>query len=247
MITVVIPIGPNPVYRDYLVECIESVAKQTYRPREVLIVDDQAHLTGPEHQMIQHKLANKGILVSYYETLWLSGVAHAFNFGVALAKNNFIFMLGSDDLIRPWCLQDCIESFNKFADPLGYYYVDVQYSDTGETQTLACHAAMVTKRLWCLNGGFPVESAVGAPDTMLISIMLGAKGKAGKLYHVESEKPPYFYRRHEHTDTASRGGRYHSEMMTIRSKLTEHWQKPNWTRWKDMFRMLESGKHIWGE
>ncbi|KKM05388.1 hypothetical protein LCGC14_1754560, partial [marine sediment metagenome] len=118
-------------------------------------------------------------------------------------------------------------------DPVGYYYVDIQYSDTGETQSLACHAAMVTKKLWCLSGGFPVESALGAPDTMLVSIMLGAKGNAGNLRRVESSQPPYLYRRHDQTDTLSRGNKYHSEMFTLRNKLTANWKQPTWPNLKE--------------
>ncbi len=228
MISVVVPIGPNPAYRNYLFECIDSIVAQTHRPDELMIVDDQAHLIPEEKKAIEYRLSQKGIPVNYFKTPWLSGVAHAFNFGIALAQHELVFMMGSDDIIRPWCLQDCYDSFQKFLDPIGYYYVDVQYSDTGETQSLACHAAMVTKRLWCLNGGFPVESALGAPDTMLVSIMLGAKGKVGNLRRVESEKPPYLYRRHDQTDTLSRGNQYHTEMFSLRNKLTENWTPPKW-------------------
>ena len=41
-ITVVIPVGPNPVYKEYLPECIESVLNQTYPPDEIFVVDDAA-------------------------------------------------------------------------------------------------------------------------------------------------------------------------------------------------------------
>ena len=233
MISVVVPIGPNPVYRNYLFECLDSIAAQTFKPSEVMIVDDQAHLSDKERTAIEWTLTPKGISVNYYETPWLSGVAHAFNFGVALAQNELVFMLGSDDILRPWCLQDCSDAFNRFNDPVGYYYEDIQYSDTGETQSLACHAAMVTKKLWCLSGGFPVESALGAPDTMLVSIMLGAKGNAGNLRRVESSQPPYLYRRHDQTDTLSRGNKYHSEMFTLRNKLTANWKQPTWPNLKE--------------
>lgn len=234
MISVVVPIGPNPVYREYLHECIASIVAQTHRPDELMIVDDQAHLIPEEKKAIEYRCSQKGIPVNYFETPWLSGVAHAFNFGIALARHEFVFMMGSDDTMRPWCLEDCVKTINQKPDPLGYYYTDVQYSDTGDIQSLACHAAMVTKRLWCLNGGFPVEAAVGAPDTILISIMLGAKGKAGHLIHVESERPPYLYRRHPQTDTASRGGRYNKELYTIRNTLTEVWERPKWVNFKKM-------------
>ena len=236
MISVVVPIGPNPVYRQYIHDCLKSISEQTSKPTEVVIVDDQAHLTHEELKSFMFILSNGGIHLVHYKTPWLSGVAHAFNFGVALAHNELVFMLGSDDTLRPWCLMDCMNTYNKINDPKGYYYVDVQYSDTGETQNLACHAAMVTKHLWQLNGGFPVESALGAPDTILISIMLGAKGKAGHLHRVESDQPPYLYRRHNLTDTASRGSRYHGPLIDVRNTLTATWQPPTWVDWKALKR-----------
>ncbi|KKM71392.1 hypothetical protein LCGC14_1431150, partial [marine sediment metagenome] len=164
-ITVVVPVGPNPAYREYLKECLDSIRAQTVPAGEILVIDDQANLTQED----------VGQDVTLWKTPWLAGVAHAFNFGVALAQHDLVFMLGSDDVLLPGCLADCIATWEAHRDHLGYYYVDLVYQD-GRQQSLACNAAMVTKTLWRHNGGFPVESAVGAPDTVLISIMLAAKG-----------------------------------------------------------------------
>ena len=222
LITVVVPVGPNPAYRDYLAECLDSVRAQTVPPAEILVIDDQAHL----------EQKDVGSDVTLWKTPWLSGVAHVFNFGVALAKQEFVFMLGSDDRLEPWCLEDCAKAYNKRRDPLGYYYVDVQYSD-GRQQSLACHAAMVTKTLWRHNGGFPIESAIGAPDTVLVSIMLAAKGKAGNLIHVASKTPPYWYRLHDQTDTVARSRPFFGAIKAVRDLYTEGavaWKKPTWLK-----------------
>ncbi len=216
-ITVVVPVGPNPAYRDYLGECLESIRAQA---DEILVIDDMANLTQED----------VGLDVTLWKTPWLSGVAHAFNFGVALAKHDLVFMLGSDDVLLPGCLADCVAAYGAYQDPLGYYYVDVRYSD-GREQSLACHAAMVTKALWRHNGGFPVESAVGAPDTILISIMLAAKGAAGHLIHVGSQLPPYWYRLHDQTDTVARSRPFFGAIKAVRDYYTEEavqWSKPTW-------------------
>lgn len=218
-ISVIIPVGPNPAYRKYLPGCLESVRNQARQADEVLVIDDQAHL----------EQADVGDGVRLWKTPWLSGVAHAFNFGVALAEQELVFMLGSDDRLMPWCLGDCLKSYEQYQDSLGYYYVDVQYSD-GRSQNLACNAAMVTKALWKHNGGFPVESAVGAPDTVLISIMLAAKGSAGNLRHVDSAQPPYWYRVHDQTDTAARAPRFQGAIFGVRGELTKSWRRPEWPR-----------------
>lgn len=219
-ITVVVPVGPNPAYRAYLGECLDSIRAQTVPAGEILVIDDMANLTqedvGPD--------------VTLWKTPWLSGVAHVFNFGVGLAQHDLVFMLGSDDRLETWCLQDCTKAYQTHHDPLAYYYVDVQYSD-GRQQSLACHAAMVTKALWRHNGGFPVESAVGAPDTVLISIMLAAKGAAGHLIHVGSQVPPYWYRLHDQTDTVARSRPFYGAIKAIRDHYTEEavqWKGPRW-------------------
>lgn len=221
-ITVVVPVGPNPAYRDYLAECLDSVRAQTVQAAEILIIDDQAQLTQED----------VGADVTLWKTPWLSGVAHAFNFGVALAKHDLVFMLGSDDRLEPWCLADCERAHKEKRDALGYYHVDVQYSN-GPRQSLPCNAAMVTKALWRHNGGFPVESAVGAPDTVLISIMLAAKGWAGHLVHVTSHAPPYWYRSHAETDTVARSRPFRDAIRAVRDIYTEgavEWKKPTWLK-----------------
>ena len=229
MITVTIPIGPDPVYRDYIEECVASVHEQERPPTEILIIDDQAHLTDEE---ITHLSALGDVPIRVWRTPWLSGVAHAFNFGVALSTDNLVLMLGSDDRLEPWAVRDCLAAWEATSDPFGYYYMDVRYSD-GRQQNLPCHAAMVPKTLWRHNGGLPVESAVGAPDTILISIIMAAQGAAGNLRHVKSPMPPYFYRLHDRTDTVARSRPFYGAIGAIRDTLTQGavtWTKPDWLR-----------------
>ena len=229
-VSVVIPVGPKQHHRRWLTECLGSVFAQDVRPDEIVIVDDMAGLD--LHEMGVYAEGRRlGIRVVQINPAWRLGVAHAFNFGVAEARSPLAFMLGADDILQPWCLRDCLARWDRNNDPLGYYYVDVEYMDTGEVQNLACNAAMVHKDLWRHTGGFPVESAVGAPDTMLLSILIKYHGEAGRMYHVESEKPPYLYRRHAETDTAARAGQFSQEIWTIRDKLTAGWTRPEWGRY----------------
>ncbi len=227
MITVVIPVGPDPVYREYLDEAIHSARTQTCPPSEILLVDDQAHLQSTWYSCDCPTLAVEGIIHQrIWRTPWLSGVAHSFNFGVALARNDLVFMLGSDDRLEPWCLEDCVRAYETNMKRPAYYWVDVQYSD-GEQQALACNAAMVHKDLWRSSGGFPVESAVGPCDTMLMSILL-THPEAGSCYHVESKTPPYWYRRHAQTYSRVRGSKFGDVHAPIRDMVTKLWRKPPW-------------------
>lgn len=224
MITVVIPVGPDPIYRKYLPAAIESVQLQTERPQSILLIDDQAHLSVDE---TQPDPALYHVPVDIWRTPWLSGVAHSFNFGVALAANDLVFMLGSDDRLEPHCLEDCLAAYEANGRKPAYYWVDVQYSD-GEQQRLACNAAMVHKDMWRSSGGFPFEAAVGPCDTMLISILM-THPEAGAMYHVESQTPPYWVRRHDQTYSRTRGSKFAASHGIVRDVVTELWDPPTWT------------------
>lgn len=238
MITVTIPVGPFAANKKWLDECVDSVLKQDDPPTEILFIGDQASINWHDYIAKVRVRVVEALYdfpyhmeVNCWETPWLSGVAHAFNFGVALAANEHVVMLGSDDLLEPWAIGDLKAALAKYGDPYGYYFYDIKYMDTGEVQDLPCNAAAVTKALWAKNGGFPPESAAGAPDTMLISIMMGNGRDAGSLRHIESKAPPYLYRRHDQTDTATRP---RIELTNIRDILTSTWRERR-ARWDKRF------------
>ena len=234
-ITVVIPVGPNPGNIQWLDECFASIVAQTDKPAEVLLIDDRGigqhgpllfHDTVWLGDALQRRLATSksdevGFRVRQWKTPWVSGVAHAFNFGIGLAEHDLVVQLGSDDRLEAWAIADCWRAWEKFKDPMGYYWMSVKYS-TGETQAIPCHASMVPKTLWEATGGFPVESAVGAPDSIFISMMHAAKGARGNLREVKSRLGcPYWYRVHEGTDTARRMPRFQGVIHAVRAELSE--------------------------
>ncbi len=226
MITIVIPVGPDPRYLEYLPECIYSLHEQTIRPKEVVIVDDQAHL----NQGKWLRLFDSDITPHIIRTSWLSGVAHAFNIGVAESYGDLILMLGSDDWLQPWAIEDCINAYRTNKDRLGYYYLDVEYSDGSGSQSLPCNAAMVTKEMWRASGGFPVASAIGQPDTILVSIMM-VHPEAGHLIHVASANgPPYIARVHDAQVTRNYSVGIHQHISGVRDILTRDWSAPTWTK-----------------
>lgn len=189
-LTISIPVGPRPSNRRWLDECLESLDLQTVKADEILLIDDQANL-----QPIPG--------VRIWKTPWQSGVAHAFNYGVALARNNLVIMLGSDDRLMPEAVEVAWATWQEHHDPLGYYGFLLEYN-TGKLQNVPCNGAMVHKDLWRHTGGFPIESAIGAPDTWLISLLVVGQGRFGNLYQI-GHKPLYWYREHSETDTAGRG------------------------------------------
>lgn len=227
-ITIAIPVGPNPSNVEWLGECLASIAEQTVMPDEILLIDNGANLNAAEYPAC-----------TIWRCPWPSGVAHGFNYGVALAKNDLVLMLGSDDRLMPHAIQACQWAWDHWHDPLGYYYFIIEY-ESGRFQDIPCNGAFVHKELWKRTGGFPVEAAMGACDTWLISLLYASKGRAGNLYQV-SPAPLYWYRDHPQTDTVQRGA-WMGMIVTARNlwvekKLTEaaKEQYEYWlTHWSDV-------------
>jgi glycosyltransferase involved in cell wall biosynthesis len=220
-VSVVVPIGPSEANKRWLDECVLSVSNQTWnRPDKggvhLTVVDDMADAS---LHMIPSDLA-----YSVWKSPWYLGVAHAFNIGVAVSPTELVFMLGSDDWLEPECIEACVEEYNaKHGDPYAYFSVGVRYLDTGETQDLACHAAMVSKSLWRRTGGLPIQASTGASDAALLSIMLGNYPRAGRIWKVADGKPLYNYRRHNETDTASKGA-WQGVILETRHLVTLEWK-----------------------
>jgi len=240
-ITVAIPVGPFSTDQQWLEECLASVQEQTCEADEILLIDDMAGLKlGPS----AFSLEDGSYLVDdmrikfggcrIWKSPWRLGVAHAFNFGVALAENELVFMLGADDTLHPECLERCAAAYEKdepSTRDLTYYFVGVQYLDgrVDDKQFVPCNAAMVTKSLWQRCGGFAVESASGAPDAALISVMM-VHPEAGRFTGVGEGMCLYNYRPHTNTDTAKRGA-WQGVILETRNVLTRDWKQPEWGRY----------------
>lgn len=225
LVSVVIPVGPKSYHQDWLPEAIESCVNQSHKPEEILIVSDMAHIGNDYYHLA-------GSRIRVYESPWRLGVGHAFNFGVALARNNLVVMLGADDTLESTAVEEAVSQYRTEHFDDAYYYFGLRYMDTGELQDLPCNAAMVTKRLWDITGGFPVE-ATTAPDAALISILL--RHRPAKLIKVAEGRPLYNYRRHPNTDTAKHGGwnapAENGIIIGIRDRVTLDWEPPTlWGR-----------------
>jgi glycosyltransferase involved in cell wall biosynthesis len=189
-ISVVIPVGPLAHQREHLSDCLLSVYEQTQKPDEIVIVlndEDQNKIT-PEDRL-------DGIhgVVTYSSEI--TGISDAFNEGVRHSRNELVFLLGSDDLIKPNCLELCYAAYQHFQQPLGWYSVGVEYSN-GYTQNTPCLAAMVTKTLWNKAGGLKRDySPYPACEVEFISRMLLANGELGATYRV-SDEVLYWHRIH---------------------------------------------------
>lgn len=167
-ISVVIPVGPLPHHRAHLSECLTSVCTQTQPTDDLVLVDE---------------LAYPGL-----------GIAGAFNKGVELARNELVFLLGSDDWLYPRALSLCWAEWQRNPQPLGWYFVGVRDS-SGYEQNTPCLAAMVTKTLWRTAGGLKADfRPYPSCEIEYISRMLIAGGKLGATWRV-SDDVLYYWRK----------------------------------------------------
>ena len=148
------------------------------------------------------------------------GVADAFNFGVALAGNNLVFMLGSDDKMMPTCLEECVKAYDEHKIE-GWYNVTTNNATDGN-MSIPNNAAMVTQELWKELGGFPPSAGVGAPDALLLSIMMVHMPE--RIYQVLPGTPLCWLREGDHQDTRKNGWLFATEIIPIRGKETDRWK-----------------------
>lgn len=223
-ITVVVPVGPDPVYKLYLMECIQSVVEQMGNDDELLLVDDQANLSA---EMLAPVPVPAGGYLNYVKTDWLVGCAAAWNIGVGLARNENCILMGSDDKLLPACLDRCRNQITSpDYDPKGYYNLTCTLS-TGEQIALFNNAAMVSKTLWYHLGGFPISASVGGPDALVVSIMMVHMPE--HLHQLAEGTPLYWCRVHAGQDTLKQAAAFNWEVIRIRDIETARWQHPAWT------------------
>lgn len=200
-ISVIVPVGPLPRHSENLAECIESVKAQSVQPEELLVIDNGY---GVRADSTRVSIPNfDPSFMRLWPAPWAMGLATGFNVGISLAKCELCFMLGSDDLLMPHCIERCWDAWHRWEKRLGWYFVGVKDS-SGLEQNTPCMAAMVSKELWTLSGGFELGSDYGCNSNNIptssceiafISKMILANGKLGATYRV-SDDVLYFWRKH---------------------------------------------------
>ena len=97
LVTVIVPVYNG---ERYVMEAINSIVSQSYRPIEVVVVDDGSTDTTADVTMPLSGEANPGVRIRY-EKQTNSGAAAARNRGVELANGNILAFLDADDVWAP--------------------------------------------------------------------------------------------------------------------------------------------------
>lgn len=107
-----------PIYNvaPYILRCLESIAAQSYRPIECLLIDDCG--TDDSMQLTDQFITNYGgdiqfSIIHHEQNIGLSG---ARNTGMKAAKGDYFYFLDSDDAITPDCIGTLMSLAEKYPD-----------------------------------------------------------------------------------------------------------------------------------
>lgn len=100
-----------PVYNveKFLVKCLDSVEKQTYKDLEVIIVNDGS--TDGCLKIIEDYVGRNPHFCCY--SIENRGLGGARNYGISKAEGDYIFFLDSDDYISPDCIEKLTDRAKK--------------------------------------------------------------------------------------------------------------------------------------
>lgn len=237
-VSIVIPVGPNPVYKKWLPEALESAANQTYvGDIEVCLICDGAEITGEEFMALIRSIpiGDRSVIfadhpptfyppsqfieadriVRLYTIPCNIGFAPAFNLGVACASHDLIVYLAADDKLMPTAVADCVATWEQNGQRDAWYAMT--YEVDGVLHDIPINAAMITKPLWQWLGGYP-PSAFAGPDALLLSILY--KHAPDRIIKVAQGKANYWVRTHPDQETTRQAAYFLAEMNSIRAKET---------------------------
>ena len=133
-----------PVYKveEYLNRCVESIASQTYKNLEIILVDDGSPDKCPQ-KCDEWAKKDSRILVIHKQN---GGLASARNAGLKIASGQFISFIDSDDYIEPDLYQNLIPVFsNENADIVEFGYKEV--FDDGSVEPHPMHSGPINKEV----------------------------------------------------------------------------------------------------
>lgn len=235
-VTVLIPLGPRPVYRQYIKEAIDSVLNQNYPVDEILIIDDGADITDQEmHEWFSNveDFQWSGGIAKYEDywynktrsltiTVWHSptnlGFTSAFNIGMAVAKNDLVMYLAADDTLGVDAVKDAIEAYEANIQKDAWY--SLTYESADGISDIPINAACITKPLWAWLKGYPTAAFMG-PDAVMLSILLTYA--PDRIIKVAPGKVNYKIKTHQWQETKQQIGFYEPTGIVeiIRNKETE--------------------------
>lgn len=110
MISVIIPVYNIPA--NYLIECLNSVTKQSYKDLEIIIVNDCS--PNRDNDIIIRRFAKLDDRIKYIKLTKNSGVSNARNIAMKNASGSWITFVDADDKLLPHALESMLDASIKY-------------------------------------------------------------------------------------------------------------------------------------
>jgi GT2 family glycosyltransferase len=192
LISVIVPVYNTPP--KVLVECIESVLRQTYASWELCIVDDGSRNPGTASTLATYR--NRDPRIRIDRTTANLHIARATNRAAMQASGEFLAFLDHDDVLEPEALAEVAAALQEFPD-IDMLYTDEDKLDANGNRTepyykpdwspehlqsvmYVLHMLTVRKSLfWAVGGSRPERT--GAQD---FDLALRVARKARRVHHI---------------------------------------------------------------
>lgn len=169
----------------YLSDAVQSVYMQTYRPLQLVMIDDGS-VDGTLQKMreIQYKMSSSLLKIDVIIHEENKGVSSARNTGMSVCVGEYLQFLDSDDLYHPFktdiCVRHLAESEADLAVPLCRGFNDdevktILTSNTAETINKECTRSdpLVSEFLWSVNSPLMKRVLIEKTGGFLESIHYG--------------------------------------------------------------------------
>ncbi len=107
-----------PAYQEELriVRCLQSIFASTYRNLEVIVVNDGS--TDDTEKVVEEFQASRGLSIKELKLVTISngGAARARNYGMRLARGEYIGFVDADDMIHPEMIERLADSLRRGND-----------------------------------------------------------------------------------------------------------------------------------
>ncbi|MBM2813850.1 MAG: hypothetical protein HW421_612 [Ignavibacteria bacterium] len=191
---------------EFLIECVESVIKQTFDDWECIIVnDDSPDNTVEVAKFILSTYPEKNIRLLNKVN---GGVSDARNVGIRSASGKYILPLDADDKIALDYLAETVQILESNPD-IGYVYVDEKNFGNATHEhskgvvtlhnllnaNVHDYCSIFRKEVWERVGGYSPAMFLGGSEDW--NFWIGAAKLGIKAYHIK--KPLFLYRNRENT------------------------------------------------
>lgn len=155
-------------YERFLVDCLNSIAAQTYPALELIIVDDHSEKDESvevAHEWLEENKArfHRAVLIQHRQN---QGLAQARNTAFRHSQAERVFVIDADNEIYPRCIKRLAEAMDEsgyaatysqlefFGDERQVGYADIWQKDSFEQNNYVDAMALVSKSAWRTVGGY---------------------------------------------------------------------------------------------